>query len=60
MTAPEIIRSLMDACTTLMDQIIEAREADWEKVNDAMVAGAKYLGKEQADDRKENEKEEEK
>jgi len=50
MTAPEIIRSLMDACTTLMDQIIEAREADWQKVNDAMVAGAKYLGKEKSDE----------
>ena len=52
MTAPEIIRGLMDACTTLMDQIIEAREADWQKVNDAMVAGAKYLGKEKSDEAK--------
>jgi len=45
MTAPEIIRSLMDACTTLMDEVMRVKAADWQRVNDAMVAGAKYLAR---------------
>ena len=39
----EIIKGLLSACETLMDEACKQKATNWGIVNDAMVAGEKYL-----------------
>ncbi len=38
-TADKVIRNLMAACVTLMDEVVHKKATQWGIVNDAMVAG---------------------
>lgn len=41
--ARDAIQQLMDAASTLMDEAAGRKATDWGVVNDAMVAGGKFL-----------------
>lgn len=41
-TADEVVRNLMDACDELMAELTGKRATNWQKVNDALVAGGRF------------------
>ncbi len=41
--AAEVIRMLLDACKELLAEAGKKRAANWEIINDGMVAGEKFL-----------------
>jgi len=42
-TAAEVVQKLMDACKELLAEAGRKRAADWEIINDGMVAGEAFL-----------------